>query len=118
MVSDAVEYKSEENNITTRGISNNNKTNYSVHEIVPFKIIECFKKRVWPNSAAAADNDDDDDDNSPENVYYKDMYEEYERYRQLPGEKIDFYSHLMEHIVYSRPIEFFNQILISPFIRF
>ncbi len=120
MVSDAVEYKSEENNITTRGSSNNNKTNYSVHEIVPFKIIECFKKRVWPNSAAAADNDDDDDDNSPENVYYKDMYEEYERYRQLPGEKIDFYSHLMEHIVYSRPIEFFfnqipNEVLSSDF---
>ena len=48
------------------------------------------------------------------------MYEEYERYRQLPGEKIDFYSHLMEHIVYSRPIEFFfnqipNEVLSSDF---
>ena len=61
-----------------------------VHEVVPFKRVECFHKKHVKNGNISK---------------LKDIYEEFERYRQMHSQKIDFYSDLRLQMAHSRPIE-------------
>eukprot|EP00944_MAST-04C_sp_MAST-4C-sp1_P002703 g2703.t1 len=60
------------------------------YEVVPFKLIECFRRKHVKTGNVSE---------------LKDIYEEFERYRQMPSQKIDFYSELKIQMAYSRPIK-------------